>query len=66
MDESKGDTLKESHIGYMGVKFQNRYMPFLASWCMRRVILYPADKYFTAFEAVSFFFSFFRNLNQLE
>ncbi|KAG0270377.1 hypothetical protein BGZ95_001701 [Linnemannia exigua] len=51
VDESKGDTLKESHIGYMGVKFQNRYMPLLASWCMRRVILYPTDKYFTAFEA---------------
>ncbi|KAG0372302.1 hypothetical protein BGX24_000432, partial [Mortierella sp. AD032] len=51
MDESKSDTLKESHIGYMGVKFQNRYMPLLASWCMRRVILYPTDKYFTAFEA---------------
>ncbi|KAF8946717.1 hypothetical protein BGZ47_011543 [Haplosporangium gracile] len=51
VDESKGDTLKESHIGYMGIKFQNRYMPFLASWCMRRVILYPTDKYFTAFEA---------------
>ncbi|KAG0217465.1 hypothetical protein BGX33_010476 [Mortierella sp. NVP41] len=48
--ESRGDTLKESHIGYMGVKFQNKYMPFLASWCMRRVILYPTDKYFTAFE----------------
>lgn len=57
VDESKGDTLKESHIGYMGIKFQNRYMPFLASWCMRRVILYPTDKYFTAFEAVSCFFS---------
>ncbi|KAF9543952.1 hypothetical protein EC957_000317 [Mortierella hygrophila] len=51
VNESKGDTLKESHIGYMGIKFQNRYMPFLASWCMRRVILYPTDKYFTAFEA---------------
>ncbi|KAF9899401.1 hypothetical protein EC991_008932 [Linnemannia zychae] len=37
--------------GYMGVKFQNRYAPLLASWCMRRVILYPTDKYFTAFEA---------------
>ena len=57
VDESKMDTLKESHIGYMGVKFQNRYMPFLASWCMRRVILYPTDKYFTAFEAVSCFLS---------
>lgn len=57
VDESKGDTLKESHIGYMGIKFQNRYMPFLASWCMRRVILYPTDKYFTAFEAVSCCFS---------
>ncbi|KAF9920195.1 hypothetical protein FBU30_009996 [Linnemannia zychae] len=51
MDEFKGDTLRESHIGYMGVKFQNRYIPLLASWCMRRVILYPTDKYFTAFEA---------------
>ncbi|KAF9299672.1 hypothetical protein BGZ74_008773 [Mortierella antarctica] len=48
--DDKGDTLKESHIGYMGVKFQNRYAPFLSSWCMRRVILYPSDKYFTCFE----------------
>ncbi|KAG0342860.1 hypothetical protein BG004_005563 [Podila humilis] len=48
--EDKGETLKEAHVGYMGVKFQNRYMPFLASWCMRRVILYPADKHFTCFE----------------
>ncbi|KAF9215188.1 Phosphoacetylglucosamine Mutase [Podila verticillata] len=48
--DDKGDTLKESHMGYMGVKFQNRYAPFLSSWCMRRVILYPADKYFTCFE----------------
>ncbi|KAI1318459.1 hypothetical protein EDD11_006544 [Mortierella claussenii] len=51
LEDSKGSTLKESHIGYMGVKFQNRYMPFLASWCMRRVLLFPADKYFTAFES---------------
>ncbi|KAF9187690.1 hypothetical protein BGZ51_001137 [Haplosporangium sp. Z 767] len=50
LDESKGDTLKESHMGYMGVKFQNRYLPFLESWCMRRVMLYPSDKYFTAYE----------------
>ncbi|KAK3810878.1 MAG: hypothetical protein J3Q66DRAFT_414035 [Benniella sp.] len=50
LDESKGIALKESHTGYMGVKFQNRYLPLLASWCMRRVILFPADKYFTAFE----------------
>ncbi|KAG0352968.1 hypothetical protein BG005_007675 [Podila minutissima] len=48
--DDKGDTLKESHMGYMGVKFQNRYAPFLSSWCMRRVILYPSDKYFTCFE----------------
>ncbi|KAG0330107.1 hypothetical protein BGZ99_007969 [Dissophora globulifera] len=53
IDDSKNGTLKESHIGYMGVKFQNRYFPFLASWCMRRVILFPSDKYFTAFESVS-------------
>lgn len=51
--DDKGDTLKESHMGYMGVKFQNRYAPFLSSWCMRRVILYPSDKYFTCFELVS-------------
>ncbi|KAF9435128.1 hypothetical protein BGZ76_006857 [Entomortierella beljakovae] len=50
MDDSKGDTLKESHFGYMGVKFQNRYMPFLSSWCMKRVVLFPGDKYFTTFE----------------
>lgn len=51
--DDKGDTLKESHMGYMGVKFQNRYAPFLSSWCMRRVILYPGDKYFTCFELVN-------------
>ncbi|KAI7830677.1 hypothetical protein BC939DRAFT_438718 [Gamsiella multidivaricata] len=50
IEDSKAGTLKESHLGYMGVKFQNRYLPFLASWCMRRVILFPADKHFTAFE----------------
>lgn len=53
LDEAKCDTLKESHMGYMGVKFQNRYLPFLASWCMRNVMLYPSDKYFTAYELVS-------------
>ncbi|KAF9569236.1 hypothetical protein EC968_002606 [Mortierella alpina] len=50
LDDAKCDTLKESHMGYMGVKFQNRYLPFLASWCMRNVMLYPGDKYFTAYE----------------
>ncbi|KAF8941929.1 Ribonucleoside-diphosphate reductase large subunit [Haplosporangium gracile] len=50
LDESKGETLKETHMGYMGVKFQNRWVPFLSSWCMRRVILYPAGRYFTCFE----------------
>lgn len=52
LDESKGETLKETHMGYMGVKFQNRYLPFLASWNMRRVILYPTGRYFTCFELV--------------
>ncbi|KAF9395883.1 hypothetical protein BGX21_009739 [Mortierella sp. AD011] len=51
IEDSKGDTLRESHFGYMGVKFQNRYMPFLSSWCMRRIVLFPAEKYFTAFES---------------
>ncbi|KAF9082517.1 hypothetical protein BGX23_012384 [Mortierella sp. AD031] len=50
LDESKGETMKEMHMGYMGVKFQNRWLPFLSSWCMRRVILYPAGRYFTCFE----------------
>ncbi|CAO3573723.1 unnamed protein product [Mortierella alpina] len=50
LDDSKGDTAKETHMGYMGVKFQNRYFSFLSSWCMRRVILYPAGRYFTCFE----------------
>ncbi|KAF9141012.1 hypothetical protein BGX30_005623 [Mortierella sp. GBA39] len=50
LDESKGETLKETHMGYMGVKFQNRWVPFLSSWCMRRVILYPTGRYFTCFE----------------
>lgn len=52
LDESKGETLKETHMGYMGVKFQNRYVSFLASWNMRRVILYPTGRYFTCFEMV--------------
>ncbi|KAF9113786.1 Metabotropic GABA-B receptor subtype 2, isoform C [Mortierella sp. AM989] len=51
IEDSKGNTLRESHMGFMGVKFQNRYMPFLANWCMRRVVLFPMDKYFTAFES---------------
>ncbi|KAF9278430.1 hypothetical protein BGZ68_008585 [Mortierella alpina] len=50
LDDTKGDTAKETHMGYMGVKFQNRYLSFLSSWCMRRVILYPAGRYFTCFE----------------
>ncbi|KAG0214373.1 hypothetical protein BGX28_002190 [Mortierella sp. GBA30] len=50
LDESKGDTAKETHMGYMGVRFQNRYLPFLSNWCMRRVLLYPAGRYFTCFE----------------
>ncbi|KFH71348.1 hypothetical protein MVEG_01648 [Podila verticillata NRRL 6337] len=52
LDESKGETLKETHMGYMGVKFQSRYLHFLASWSMRRVILYPTGRYFTCFELV--------------
>lgn len=55
LDESKGETLKETHMGYMGVKFQNRWVPFLSSWCMRRVILYPTGRYFTCFELVSLY-----------
>ncbi|KAG0265518.1 hypothetical protein BGZ95_003297 [Linnemannia exigua] len=50
LDESKSESLKETHLGYMGVKFQNRWLPFLSSWCMRRVILYPAGRFFTCFE----------------
>ncbi|KAG0051917.1 hypothetical protein BGZ83_003197 [Gryganskiella cystojenkinii] len=53
LDDSKGgidNTLTESHMGYMGIKFQNRYFSFLSSWCMRRVILYPGGRYFTCFE----------------
>ncbi|KAG0360799.1 hypothetical protein BG005_009879 [Podila minutissima] len=50
LDEPKGETLKETHMGYMGVKYQNRYLRFLASWNMRRVILYPTGRYFTCFE----------------
>jgi hypothetical protein len=53
LDEAKGETLKETHMGYMGVKFQNRWLPFLSSWCMRRVILYPTGRFFTCFELVS-------------
>ncbi|KAK3845578.1 MAG: periplasmic binding protein-like I [Linnemannia gamsii] len=50
LDESKSESLKETHMGYMGVKFQNRWLPFLSSWCMRRVILYPTGRFFTCFE----------------
>ncbi|KAG0251820.1 Metabotropic GABA-B receptor subtype 2, isoform C [Mortierella polycephala] len=50
LDESKGDIVKETHMGYMGVKFQNRYLPFLSSWRMRRVVLDPQVRYFTCFE----------------
>ncbi|KAF9360020.1 Anamorsin [Mortierella sp. AD094] len=50
LEEAKGETLKEAHMGYMGVKFQNRYFPFLSSWCMRRVALFPSGRYFTSFE----------------
>jgi len=54
LEESKGETsLKESHVGYMGVKYQNRFFSFLSSWCMKRVILYPAGRYFTCFDVVS-------------
>ncbi|KAG0328346.1 hypothetical protein BGZ99_005529 [Dissophora globulifera] len=49
-DPKGGDTLKETHMGYMSIKFQNRYLPFLSSWSMRRVALYPAGRYFTCFE----------------
>ncbi|KAF9206222.1 hypothetical protein BGZ49_002822 [Haplosporangium sp. Z 27] len=50
LDEAKGETLKEAHMGYMGFKFQNRYFPILSSWCMRRVALFPTGRYFTCFE----------------
>ncbi|KAF9920707.1 hypothetical protein FBU30_009375 [Linnemannia zychae] len=50
LDDSKGETLKETHMGYMGVKFQNRWIPFLSSWSMRRVILFPTGRFFTCFE----------------
>ncbi|KAG0335568.1 hypothetical protein BG004_008397, partial [Podila humilis] len=50
LDESKGETLKETHMGYMGVKLQSRYLSFLARWSMQRVILYPSGRYFTCFE----------------
>lgn len=54
LEESKGEsTLKESHVGYMGVKYQSRYFSFLSSWCMKRVMLYPAGRYFTCFDVVS-------------
>ncbi|KAF9399848.1 hypothetical protein BGX21_005486 [Mortierella sp. AD011] len=50
LEEAKSETLKEAHMGYMGVKFQNRYFPFLSSWCMRRIALFPSGQYFTSFE----------------
>ncbi|GJJ68283.1 gamma-aminobutyric acid type B receptor [Entomortierella parvispora] len=50
LEDSQGDTLKESHGGYMGVKFQHRHLSFLSIWCMRRVLLVPGEKYFTCFE----------------
>ncbi|KAF8938888.1 hypothetical protein BGZ58_011258 [Dissophora ornata] len=50
LDEAKDETLKEAHVGYMSVKFLNRFLPFLSSWRMRRVVLYPKGRYFTCFE----------------
>ncbi|KAF9109128.1 hypothetical protein BGX27_007966 [Mortierella sp. AM989] len=50
LEEAKGETLKEAHMGYMGIKFQNRYFPFISNWCMRRVALFPTGRYFTCFE----------------
>ncbi|KAF9939919.1 hypothetical protein BGZ65_009009 [Modicella reniformis] len=50
LDDSKGETLREIHVGYMGVKFQYRYLSFLSSWRMKRVLLYPSGRYFTCFE----------------
>ncbi|KAF9344575.1 hypothetical protein BGX34_005516, partial [Mortierella sp. NVP85] len=50
LDDSKGDTTKEMHVGFMVVKFQYRYLSFLSSWRMQRVALYPPGRYFTCFE----------------
>jgi len=54
LDDSKGDTTKEMHLGFMVVKFQYRYLSFLSSWRMQRVALYPPGRYFTCFEPVGF------------
>ncbi|KAF9913660.1 hypothetical protein BX616_009760 [Lobosporangium transversale] len=50
--EDDGNTLKEMHMGYMGVKFQSRFWPlsFISNWRMGRIVLYPTGRYFTCFE----------------
>ncbi|KAG0230352.1 hypothetical protein BGW42_001024 [Actinomortierella wolfii] len=50
LDESKGDTLHESHMGFMGVKVQHRYLPLLSNWRMRCIVLFPHHRYFMSFE----------------
>ncbi|KAF9433867.1 hypothetical protein BGZ76_008875 [Entomortierella beljakovae] len=50
LDENKSETLKEAHIGYMGLKIYNRYFAYLSNWRMRRVALFPTGRYFTCFE----------------
>ncbi|KAG0241115.1 hypothetical protein BGX31_001422 [Mortierella sp. GBA43] len=50
LDDTKDETLKEMHMGFMGVKFQYRYLSVLSNWRMLRVILYPSGRYFTCFE----------------
>lgn len=52
LDDTKDETLREMHVGYMGVKYQYRYLSFLSSWRMLRVVLYPSGRYFTCFEPV--------------
>ncbi|KAF9969956.1 hypothetical protein BGZ73_007480 [Actinomortierella ambigua] len=50
LDDARGDTLHEAHMGYMGIKVQHRYLPLLSNWRMRRIVLFPHQRYFTSFE----------------
>ncbi|KAG0265627.1 hypothetical protein DFQ27_000502 [Actinomortierella ambigua] len=50
LDDARGDTLHEAHMGYMGIKVQHRYLPLLSNWRMRRMVLFPHQRYFMSFE----------------
>lgn len=55
LDDAKDETVREMHVGFMSVKYQYQFLPFLSSWRMLRVLLYPSGRYFTCFEPVRWF-----------